>query len=127
MGVPAKLEHPDKPKHPQYTEDPQIDRDKCRDIERQECEEIDDSIRRYHVPEAAGNRGGIRRIEGTDPDPEEVLNSKDRDRDYVDYTKWGKVACTERFDGLQDDRQHVDDDEHRHEEIEIPGGPVSFR
>jgi len=125
--IPSELEDPDYPEQSQDPDEPEVDREEHREIKRQEREEIDEGIGRYHVPESPGYRVAETRVERTDPEPYDILNRENGDGDDLNEPEKKKKLFIKRPLCFKDNGEQVDYDKAGHEIIEIPCSPISIR
>ena len=101
--------------------------DEEREIERQDREEINDGKRCDEIAEPASYRVGICRVEGADPEPQDVLNGKDDNRNKVNNGKQPEELKVNPYNRLKNNHGHVQQDQKDHEIVKIAGESVNFR
>ena len=98
-----------------------------REVERQNREEINDRKWGDHEAEATFYRVGICRVQGADPEPQDVLNGKDDNRNKVNNGKQPEELKVNPNNRLKNNHGHVQQDQKDHEIVKIAGESINFR
>jgi hypothetical protein len=101
--------------------------DEEREIERQNCKEINDRKRGDHKAEAPFYRVGICRVQGADPETQDIFNSKDDDRNQVNDEKFPHEHDVNPDYRFKNNDGYVQENEKDHEIVKIAGESINFR